>query len=177
MSIPEGFFPITGPIAPELLAPPTKQAWTIYDPASGAVVGWQEGGHPPEPPPGLARLEGLWPAPDWRVVDGVAVPAEPAEAEPPTRVIYSLLPVALRRALRATPAPEGSGNALDYVLAALATPGMEDARDAFEYMVRAERADMVSLGAALGFEEEAIDAVLALAATYPGADAISGPAP
>jgi hypothetical protein len=132
-----------------------------------------------------------------RVADGALIPADPLNTDyqrflewqeagntpdtpppPGPTVVLSVLPVALRRALRNTPAPGGGApNALAYVQGALATPGLEDAADAFEYMVRAERADMVALGGPLGFPVEVVDAVLELAATYPGADAVRGPAP
>jgi hypothetical protein len=112
--------------------------------------------------------------------EGVDLPPEtvpmPPEADADL-LILSVLPVALRKALRNTPAPLGGGDALAYVLGVLASPGLEDARDAFEYMVRAERADMIALGGPLGFDAEAVDAVLALAATYPGSDARWGQAP
>lgn len=110
---------------------------------------------------------------EWQAAGGVP----DAPAPPGPDVVLSVLPVALRRALRNTPAPGGGApNALEHVLAALTQPGLEDVRDAFEYMVRAERADMVALGGPLGFPVEAVDAVLALASSYPGSDARVGPA-
>lgn len=105
---------------------------------------------------------------DWR-----GKGPEPALPPPPAQTLVAVLPVAFRRALRATPAPTGNApHALAYVLGALAQPGLEDARDAFEYAVRMERADLLGLGAALGFSGAQIDAVLALAASYPGSGAV-----
>lgn len=112
--------------------------------------------------------------PDGSVVDLDGIEREYDDGSPEPAVL-SVLPVALRRALRATPSPSGEGHALAYVLAALSSPGYEEPRDAFEYMVRALRADLLELGFALGFGVAQIDAVLALAATYPGSDAVMGP--
>lgn len=96
--------------------------------------------------------------------DGAAL--APFVAPPRALRVRSVPPVALRKALRRTPAPSGGGDALAHVLAALAQPGMEEARDDFEFMVRAERSDMLALGAALGFTEADVDGALALAATF-----------
>lgn len=123
------------------------------------------------------------PIPDYKVAtsgtlerDGDVVRRIWSLEDAPPQVVLSVLPVALRRALRATPSPSGEGHALAYVLAALSSPGYEAECDAFEYMVRALRADLLALGSALGFDVPQIDAVLALAATYPGSDAVMGPA-
>lgn len=83
--------------------------------------------------------------------------------------VASVRPVAMRRAMRAT--AWSGGTLLGFVLLTLKSPQYVDALDAFEYMVRGYRADMVQLGAAMNIKPDVIDALLTLAATYPGADA------
>jgi hypothetical protein len=110
-----------------------------------------------EVPPGL----------ELREDNGGSVWTPPMPAEP--RVV-SVLPVAMRRALRTMPWP-GYAHALAYVHAALSQPGFEDASDAWEYSVRVYRADILALAQPLGIDEATADAALALAASYPGSGA------
>ena len=89
----------------------------------------------------------------------------------PTLRVRSVTPVAFRKAARATPAPGAPAGTT--LLAAMLAQADEDAREAIEYAVRMERADLV----AGGMPEALADAVLALAATYPGSDAVMEPIP
>lgn len=89
----------------------------------------------------------------------------------PALRVRSVLPVAFRKAARATPAP--GAKAGTSLLAAMLAQADEDAREAIEYAVRMERADLVEGG----MPEALADAVLALAATYPGSDAVLEPIP
>ncbi|WP_338661787.1 hypothetical protein VQH23_16320 [Pararoseomonas sp. SCSIO 73927] len=117
--------------------------------------------------------------------DNSAITVEPCTGEfylalqsaAPTRQrVASVLPVAFRRAARATPMPGQAGvSVLDVILAEAAQD--PEKADAIEYAVRMERADLVEGG----MPEALADAVLDLAATFPGADArleaMPGPAP
>jgi hypothetical protein len=94
---------------------------------------------------------------------------EPYEAPTEVTRVASVLPVAFRRAARATPNPAGEGSVMDALLAAAA--GDPDKADAVEYAVRIERADLIEGG----MPAELADKVLALAASYPGAGAVPEP--
>lgn len=85
--------------------------------------------------------------------------------------VRSVLPVAFRWAARRVPNPAGPGTVMDALLAGAAAD--PDQADALEYMVRAERLALV----AGGMSEALVDAVLELAATRPGADAVMEPVP
>ena len=130
-----------------------------------------------------ASLAAAEPAPRWVLLDAAGQPAAVAyAADSPgpgwqrsdtlvvaPRVPTSVLPVAWRRAMRATPAPDGSGP--DALVWLLAQSMSVDQRDALEYMVRAERGDLLAAGLPAAF----VDAVMLRAAAYPGSDPVYGP--
>jgi hypothetical protein len=82
----------------------------------------------------------------------------------PLQRVRSVPTLAWRRAMRATPSPTGTGTALELVLAAAAQD--PELQETLDWMSRAERADMVQIGAQLGITPEQIDAVMTLAATF-----------